>query len=195
MIGIYSITCSKNNCMYIGSSNNIKRRWTYHRYLLKHNKHTNSKIQNYYNKYGLEAFVFSVLEECSIDVLLEREQFYLDTLKPEFNLVFIAGRTTGMKHTDIAKYRISIAHKGKTFVMSEEQKQKISTANKGRKRVFSEEHRDKLSIAGSKRKISEKSAKAFIQSNINRKGEKRSEEVKKRMSDSQKRRYARDRNL
>lgn len=43
--GIYQIENKINSKVYIGSSNNIKRRWQKHKALLRHNKHPNSHLQ------------------------------------------------------------------------------------------------------------------------------------------------------
>lgn len=50
--GIYKILNIKNGKFYIGSSNNIKVRWSQHKTLLKNNKHENKYLQNAWNKYG-----------------------------------------------------------------------------------------------------------------------------------------------
>ena len=80
MIGVYKILNTVNNKPYIGSSVNIATRWGKHKSLLRYDKHENMKLQNAWNKYGEEAFVFLILEECEIDELLIREQYYLDQL-------------------------------------------------------------------------------------------------------------------
>lgn len=53
---------------------------------LRRGKHVNKRLQNSYNKHGEDAFVFEVLEECSVDVRFELEQLYLDIYKPEYNI-------------------------------------------------------------------------------------------------------------
>ena len=78
--GIYQIENKINSKVYIGSSNNIKRRWQKHKALLRHNKHPNSHLQAAWNKYGEDSFEFSIIEECSLSDLLNKEQYYLDTL-------------------------------------------------------------------------------------------------------------------
>lgn len=80
MIGIYKIMNTVNNKVYIGSSININSRWSKHKALLRHNKHENQKLQNSWNKYGEEVFQFSVIEECCVETLLDKEQKYLDEL-------------------------------------------------------------------------------------------------------------------
>ena len=78
MIGIYKIENTHTHKVYIGQSTNIESRWEHHLTALKHNKHRNAHLQNAWNKYGAECFTFSILEECSIDRLTEREQYYID---------------------------------------------------------------------------------------------------------------------
>lgn len=80
MIGIYKILNQKNQKCYVGSSINIENRWTKHKALLRNNKHENEHLQNSWNKHGESIFEFSIIEECSEEILLTREQFYLDTL-------------------------------------------------------------------------------------------------------------------
>lgn len=91
-IGIYRIKNSINNKIYIGSTKNIEARWAKHRALLRHNKHQNTHLQNAWNKYGENAFIFEVIEECKIEDLINREQFFIDNLNPEYNQTAIAGK-------------------------------------------------------------------------------------------------------
>ncbi len=48
--GVYKIVNKLNNKIYIGSSEDILRRWSRHKSLLLHNKHTNRHMQNDFNK-------------------------------------------------------------------------------------------------------------------------------------------------
>ena len=84
MIGIYKIENIINNKVYIGSSNNIERRWKEHIRLLNNNEHHSIKLQRAWNKYGENAFEFSVLEECDADRLLYLEQYYIDKFGSSF---------------------------------------------------------------------------------------------------------------
>lgn len=74
--GVYSIKCIATNKQYIGATNNITRRISKHFSELHLNRHTNSRLQNDYNKYGYKMFIIDCLERCEIDKLLEREKFY-----------------------------------------------------------------------------------------------------------------------
>lgn len=86
---IYKITNIVNDNFYIGSTNNFKRRMFQHKSQLKNNKHSNKKLQNSYNKYGLDNFKFEIVEECEDRFI--REQFFIDTLTPVFNIIKTAG--------------------------------------------------------------------------------------------------------
>jgi len=76
--GIYKILNKINSKVYIGSATNIKKRWRDHRWYLNHNKHHNSHLQSSWNKYGINTFEFSILLECSIDELLDKEKEYIE---------------------------------------------------------------------------------------------------------------------
>ena len=95
-IGIYKITNLLNNKFYIGSSCDIRARKYLHFSMLKNNKHHSPILQRVYDKYGKKYLLFEIIEECDIENLIEKEQYYLDTLKPEYNCCKIAGRTDGI---------------------------------------------------------------------------------------------------
>jgi len=58
-----------------------------------------SIINNSLLKYGYNNFSLDILEYCESSVLINREQYYLDTLKPEYNILKIAGSSFGYKHS------------------------------------------------------------------------------------------------
>lgn len=76
--GIYKIENSANKKVYIGKSKNIKERWLSHLSELNKNKHGNSHLQNSFNKYGSDNFIFSVIEKCVTESLGEREYYWVD---------------------------------------------------------------------------------------------------------------------
>ena len=71
--GIYQIHSILTGRVYIGSAVNLKRRKQRHLLDLKDNKHDNPYLQRHYNKYGIDL-QFSVIERCSKEKLIEREQ-------------------------------------------------------------------------------------------------------------------------
>jgi len=90
--GIYKIRNTQNQKVYIGSSSNIKTRWRQHRYQLKKGEHHSTYLQRSWNKHGQESFAFEIIEQCSKEVLKNREQHYIDTLAPGYNENLIAHR-------------------------------------------------------------------------------------------------------
>lgn len=83
--GVYKILCVPTGKIYVGSSVKIYSRWSSHRQYLRKNKSPCTILQRAWNKYGESAFEFSILEECAREVKEDREQHYIDTLKPQMN--------------------------------------------------------------------------------------------------------------
>lgn len=106
--GIYRIRNTINNKCYYGSAINLDKRWKYeHLRALQLKKHYNDHLQNAWNKYGEENFIFEVIEHI-VDraALLSREQHYLDTVSPEYNISKYATGGSGVK-SDETKRKIS----------------------------------------------------------------------------------------
>jgi group I intron endonuclease len=82
MAYIYQIKNKVNDKVYIGSTTNYRNRFNQHKYFLRRNKHQNIHLQNAWNKYGEENFMFEVLEEVSEEEKFIKEQEYLDELNP-----------------------------------------------------------------------------------------------------------------
>ena len=61
--GIYRLTNNKTGMIYIGQSAHLPARWNQHKSKLRRQKHGNFKIQDDYNKYGLDVFEFEILKE------------------------------------------------------------------------------------------------------------------------------------
>lgn len=128
--GIYAIVNKVNNNFYIGSATNIfKRKWT-HESSLRADKHHSKYLQNAFNKYGEGNFSFVILAKCPVEYLLKLEQWFLDNLKPEYNILMIAGSHLGAKRSIETGLKISNSNKGK--IMKEEQKKQISNKLKGK---------------------------------------------------------------
>lgn len=76
---IYELRCLDNNKVYIGQTNNFKRRCWEHLNELRNNKHKNYKLQQDYNFYGESRFIFSILEtQLTRFKLIERETYYIN---------------------------------------------------------------------------------------------------------------------
>lgn len=145
--GIYYILNRITGKCYVGSSaTNIQKRWLIHKYDLEKGKHDNSRFQNAWNKYGHDNFEFSVLEIIEPKDCISREQFYIDNIKPEYNIDLIAGSRLGSSHSKATRDKISKSHIGK--ITSPEFRLKISIGHKGIR--VSEGARKKISLANSK---------------------------------------------
>jgi len=74
---VYKITNIKTGTTYIGQSTAYRNRWANHKWNLRHNRHGNKQLQEDWDKYGEEAFIYEVIEKlpCDIsrDVLLKKE--------------------------------------------------------------------------------------------------------------------------
>lgn len=153
--GIYSIRNVVTDNLYVGSSYNLHKRKLSHFRMLRKGNHHSTHLQRSFLKHGTDNFIFSILEECSIDLLLIREQFYIDTLKPRYNICKIAGNSLGTKRTEETKRKLSVSHKGQ------------KAWNKGIPRTKAEKEKQRLKILGVPSK---------------KKGTKLSDEVRERMS-------------
>ena len=78
--GIYRIVNTANGRVYIGSTYRFKTRANGHLATLEAKTHTNTFMQNDYNKCGSAAFLFEVVEVTNgtPQERLAREQFYID---------------------------------------------------------------------------------------------------------------------
>jgi len=111
--GVYIITNIESNNYYIGSSYNMFNRISQHKSELKKKKHTNPILQKVYNKYGLENFKFEVLAKCPKEYLIKLEQWFIDKMKPEYNICKVAGRPNAPIITDEFRNKVSLRFKGK----------------------------------------------------------------------------------
>lgn len=138
--GVYKITNKINRKFYIGSSVNIHKRWISHKCDLNKKRHVNKYLQHVNNKYGFECFLFEVIEYCDIELLQDKEQYYIDSLKPEYNLFKTAYSVKGENHpmygrthSEEAKLKIKKARSNQIIKHSKDTRRKISESNKGKK--------------------------------------------------------------
>lgn len=98
--GVYRITNTVTGQIYIGSTANwFRHRFEQHKSDLVRNRHCNKKLQNSFNKYGPETFIFDVLEEHDGEAAVGLEQWWLNMCNPEFNILKNAKSLLGFKRS------------------------------------------------------------------------------------------------
>lgn len=130
--GIYEIVNTLSGKRYVGSAVNLRIRRSQHFTRLRHGKHHSRYLQNAWDKYGEDAFVFRVISRCAPDQLLSEEQREIDR-KSEYNMTKAAGSCLGRVLSEETKAKIAAAHTGKKHApRSEEHRRNISAALKGK---------------------------------------------------------------
>lgn len=178
---IYKITSHKMpERYYIGSAVNFRVRKNSHLSYLYRGLHHNKLLQNHANKYGIQDLMFEVIELISDNSrLLDKEQFYINTLNPFFNISKIAGNTLGTRRNEQTKRLLSQLKIGNKHnlgrKLDDAHKLKISNANKGR--IFTEEHKIRLSKASKNRTVEMRKKYRLAQT-----GKKQSIETKQKIS-------------
>ena len=108
--GVYKITIQ--NHVYIGSAAiSFRKRWRQHQLDFIRDIHHSRFAQNAFNKYGIATF--EIMELCPRELCIEREQWWIDTLKPDLNIQKIADSALGVKRTEETKRKCREAHLGK----------------------------------------------------------------------------------
>lgn len=76
---VYGIKNKITNKYYIGITNNTKTRFKKHIYTLNTNNHHSRKLQNSFNKYGIDNFEFEILLEsnCEREEILNHEKEFI----------------------------------------------------------------------------------------------------------------------
>lgn len=85
--GVYMFVCKGNGRRYIGSSVDVRNRAKDHLRALEKREHHCRRFQACYNKFGIKAFAWRLLEKVERDKLIIREQYWIDRLKNQFSLL------------------------------------------------------------------------------------------------------------
>ena len=138
--GIYKWKNSINNKWYIGSSENLNRRFSEYfnvNYLLKNSCMVLCRALL---KHGYSNFSLTIIEYCNKEKCIEREKYYIDLLGSEYNTVkdTTLPPMSARKHSEETKQILSDTNKGKKNPYygknhSDETKQKMSDIKKGKK--------------------------------------------------------------
>ena len=82
---VYKITNTVTGDFYIGSSKDVKQRWTSHKCPSYWNRYSNNPMYLDMQRYGVDKFEFEILEEVEPGSLKVAEQQFIETLKPTYN--------------------------------------------------------------------------------------------------------------
>ncbi len=151
--GIYQIRNIITNHVYVGSSYNVFHRKSQHLCELKKKSHPNRYLQNVFNKYGESNISFELLENCTIDEMLAKEEFWINELNPKYNIQRTPNRPVMSEQT---KKKVRHWWDSQTEERRQEIYKKISINKTGTKRpdmVNNLERRNYMSKKMSGRKI------------------------------------------
>ena len=142
--GVYRIRNLINNQCYIGSvawRGGFSQRWYRHQRELKKQEHHSLKLQNAWNKYGSDAFVFEILLYCEPKDCLIYEQIALDHYQLKYNISLVAYcPMLGRQHTEDTKAKMRQANLGRKH--SQETREKIRQAKMGNTYRRGQKHSD-----------------------------------------------------
>jgi len=133
--GVYRWINNINGKSYIGSSTKLNVRFLQYfntNFLLYKTlvEKRNSLIYNSILKNGYSNFTLEILEYCTADNCINKEQYFIDLLKPEYNLLPKAGSSLGYKHTEESLAKMAASRLGK--IHSYETRAKIGEAVMGK---------------------------------------------------------------
>ena len=123
--GIYVWTHRESSKKYIGSSVNLSRRLSYY-FSQNIKKYKTSKIYNALISYGFSAFSLTILEYTDIvnlpkdeikKLIIGREQYYIDNILPEYNILKIAGSLLGFQHSSSTIVKLKKANENEKWKM------------------------------------------------------------------------------
>jgi hypothetical protein len=98
--GVYRLINKINGKSYIGSSIYLSNEFNNYYYLNSLTLKVKGSIIIYRAllKYGYKNFSLDILEYCESNMLRKREQYYIDKVKPEYNIIKIDKNNLGSKH-------------------------------------------------------------------------------------------------
>jgi group I intron endonuclease len=144
-IGVYEIRNKLNGHRYVGSTIDYTERIQIHKHQLEEGTHHCTYLQNAWNKYGEDAFKFSLLIMAPRKMIRKIEQMFLDNpdlYKYNISKRAIGGRKKGFHHTRETRMKMSMIAKEKGRIppgtkgmkKTPSQLKRMSEASKGRKK-------------------------------------------------------------
>ncbi len=147
--GIYCWYNKINNQLYIGSAIKLTNRINDYFQISYQRDKAHLPIIRALKKYGIDSFILYIIEYTECDDLLIREQFWLDSLQPKYNILKEAGNSAGFKHSEESKDKMKLKKIG--FSHSLETREQMSLSRIGINNSFFGKTHSEIS----KNKISE----------------------------------------
>ena len=113
---VYKIINTITGDFYVGSSKNVKSRWTSHKCPSRWNRYKNNPMYLDMRKYGVDKFSFQILAEVEIEQLKEVEQQFIEKLQPTYN----RNRANGW---DVERYKETRKEYGKEYRKTDKSKE------------------------------------------------------------------------
>lgn len=116
---VYQFINLLTGAFYVGSSTNLSKRFRqYYNYsYISSPIRGKSIIYSSIISNGYSSFSLIIIEYCEINDTINREQFYIDVIKPKMNILQTAGSLLGYKHTPEALAKLSEIMTGKNYPM------------------------------------------------------------------------------
>ena len=86
---VYKITNTITGDFYIGSSKDVKHRWADHKCKSKWKQYPNNPMYLDMQKYGVDKFVFEILEEVEAGKLKKTEQQFIEKISEKAKIIEI----------------------------------------------------------------------------------------------------------
>ena len=84
--GIYVIRNKRNGNVYVGKTNNFRKRRNQHFTLLRNKRHFNKHMQRAFHLYGENAFEFDPIEKIEDEEKrIEREEYWIEIMRADYN--------------------------------------------------------------------------------------------------------------
>ena len=134
--GVYKITNTITGDFYIGSSNDVKRRWKEHKCTSRWNKCPNNPMYIDMRKYGVDKFEMQIIAEVEEEKLKETEQQFIEKLNPTYNSCNAKGRNIERRKKYCKEYEKSDKRKkakkeyNKKYYKTDKYKETHKKANK-----------------------------------------------------------------
>lgn len=159
--GIYRWTNKINGKTYIGSAKDLSIRLRKY-FSISHLLGVKSIMIIYRAliAHGYDNFKLEILEHCEPFELIKREQYYLDLLKPEYNIAKIAGSKLGVKLSKETRAKLSAAYLNRSEEVLIRLREHLKILN------ASQKHKDHLSKLNSSLEHISKTAKVVCVINM-----------------------------